>query len=302
VRRMMRMLLPAVLVAIALLVFLWAVQRRLMYFPMGQVLDLAAVGARHVERVTFPTSDGLTLHGWFFPVSAPAPRFTIIVFNGNAGNRSYRAPLASALQARGHAVLLFDYRGYGGNSGTPTESGLKEDARAARAFVMGRPGVDRDRIAYFGESLGTGVAVTLAAEHPPAALVLRSPFTSMVDVGRMHYPILPVRWFLRDRYLSSERIARIRSPLLVIAGDRDSIIPLEHSQRLFEAATMTSRKEILIVRGADHNDAVLLDGDEMIAAVAAFLERVHGPHTVPPEPATRGVDPTRGVGPSGPTK
>jgi fermentation-respiration switch protein FrsA (DUF1100 family) len=269
VRRMMRMLLPAVLVAIALLVFLWATQRRLMYFPMGDVLEPAA----QVERVTFPTADGLTLHGWFFPAPPSPARFTIVVFNGNAGNRSYRAPLASALRARGHAVLLFDYRGYGGNPGTPTESGLREDARAARAFVLARADVDRERIVYFGESLGTGVAVTLADEHPPAALVLRSPFTSMVDVGRMHYPILPVRWFLRDRYLSSERIAGIKCPLLVIAGDRDSVIPLDHSQQLYDAATATSRKEMLIVRGADHNDAALLDGNEMIAAVVGFIQR-----------------------------
>jgi uncharacterized protein len=278
VKRLMRMLLPAVLVVIALLVFLWAVQRRLMYFPMGQVLDAADVGANHIERVTFPTADGLTLHGWFFParssVSSEPSHFTIVVFNGNAGNRSYRAPLAVALQARGHAVLLFDYRGYGGNPGTPTESGLKEDARAARAFVVGRAAVDRERVVYFGESLGTGVAVTLAAEHAPAALVLRSPFTSMVDVGGMHYPMLPVRWFLRDRYLSGERIARIRSPLLVIAGDRDGLIPLEQSQQLYEAATAASSKEMLIVRGADHNDAALLDGDEMITAVDAFLQRL----------------------------
>jgi fermentation-respiration switch protein FrsA (DUF1100 family) len=291
----MRMLLPAVLVVIALLVFLWAMQRRLMYFPLGAVLEPAEAGATHVERLTFPTSDGLTLHGWFFPAPAPvstsapasaatsastsgtAPpspsRFTIVVFNGNAGNRSYRAPLASALQARGHAVLLFDYRGYGGNPGSPTESGLTEDARAARAYVVGRPGVDRERVAYFGESLGTGVAVTLAAEHPPAALVLRSPFTSMVDVGRMHYPIFPVRSLLRDRYDSSGRIARIASPLLVIAGDRDSVIPVEQSRQLYDAAASASRKELLIVRGADHNDASLLDGDEMIAAVDAFLQR-----------------------------
>jgi uncharacterized protein len=197
----------------------------------------------------------------------------VVVFNGNAGNRSYRAPLASALQARGHAVLLFDYRGYGGNPGTPTESGLKEDARAARAYVVGRPDVDRERVVYFGESLGTGVAVTLAAEHAPAALVLRSPFMSMVDVGRMHYPILPVRWFLRDRYTSGGRMAGIRSPLLVIAGDRDSVIPIEQSRQLYDAATSTSAKELLIIRGADHNDAALLDGDEMIAAVDAFLQR-----------------------------
>jgi uncharacterized protein len=273
VRPFRTMLLTAVVVVIALIVFLWAVQRRLMYFPMGDVLEPADVGATRVENVSFSTSDGLTLHGWFFlapPSATSATRFTIIVFNGNAGNRSYRAPLATALQERGHAVLLFDYRGYGGNPGAPTESGLREDARAARAFIIGRSDVEPARVVYFGESLGTGVAVTLAAEHPPAALVLRSPFASMVDVGRMHYPILPVRWFLRDRYDSAERIARIRSPLLVIAGDRDGVIPLDHSQRLYDAAM--SPKKLVIVPGADHNDAALLNGDEMIAAIADFLQ------------------------------
>jgi uncharacterized protein len=266
------MLLVPILVALALLVLMWVGQRRLMYFPMGEVLAPGDVGVTRVESVSFPTSDGLTLHGWFLPAPPSPARFTIVVFNGNAGNRSYRAPLATALQARGHAVLLFDYRGYGGNPGTPTESGLREDARAARAFVMGRSDVDRERIAYFGESLGTGVAVTLAAEHPPAALVLRSPFTSMADVGRKHYPILPVRWLLRDRFASSERIARIQCPLLVIAGDRDSVIPIDQSRRLYDAAP--SPKQLLIISGADHNDEALLSGDEMIATIASFLQRL----------------------------
>jgi fermentation-respiration switch protein FrsA (DUF1100 family) len=271
VRPFRKMLLTAVFVVLALFIFLWAMQRRLMYFPMGEVLDPAAVGLTRVEAVAFPTSDGLTLHGWFLPAPPSPARYTIVVFNGNAGNRSYRAPLAAALRERGHAVLLFDYRGYGGNPGSPTESGLREDARAARGFVMGRADVDRERVVYFGESLGTGVAVTLAAEHPPAALVLRSPFTSMVDVGRMHYPIFPVRWLLRDRYASSDRITRIRCPLLVIAGNRDGVIPLEQSQRLYAAAP--SPKQLLIIPGADHNDDVLLSGDEMIGAIVTFLQR-----------------------------
>jgi uncharacterized protein len=265
------MLLTTMIVALVLLVFLWAMQRRLMYFPLGEVLAPADVGVTRAESVAFLTSDGLLLHGWFFPALPSPARRTIVVFNGNAGNRSYRAPLATALQARGHAVLLFDYRGYGGNPGAPTESGLREDARAARAFLMTRADVDPERIVYFGESLGTGVAVTLAAEHPPAALVLRSPFTSMTDVGRMHYPIFPVRWLLRDRYASSERIAQIRCPLLVVAGDRDGVIPLEYSQRLYDAAP--SPKQMLVIPGADHNDQALTAGDEMIAAVDTFLQR-----------------------------
>ena len=148
---------------------------------------------------------------------------TVIVFNGNAGNRAFRAPLAAALAEHGISVLLFDYRGYGGNPGSPSEEGLAADARAARRYVAGRAG--SDRIVYFGESLGSGVAVRLAAEQPPAALILRSPFTSLTDTGRHHYPFLPVGMMLIDRFASIDRIRDIRCPLLVIAADHDSVVP-----------------------------------------------------------------------------
>jgi fermentation-respiration switch protein FrsA (DUF1100 family) len=123
---------------------------------------------------------------------------------------------------------------------------------------------------YFGESLGTAVAVSLAVEHPPAALILRSPFTSMADVGQHHYPFLPVRLLLRDRFASIDRIQRIRAPLLVIAGDRDRIVPIDNSRRLYDAAA--APKTLLVVPDADHNDHALLAGDEMIGAIARFLQ------------------------------
>jgi uncharacterized protein len=258
------------ILVLAFLVFVWAFQRRMMYFPFADVPPPAEVGLGAAQPVTFSTADGVTLHGWFVPSGQSPSRGTILVFNGNAGNRSYRAPLAHALQSLGFNVLLFDYRGFGGNGGTPTEDGLKADARAALDYVRGRADVDAARLAYFGESLGTGVAVSLAAEHAPSALILRSPFTSMTDVGRLHYPLLPVRWLLRDRYASIEAIARVSCPVLVIAGDRDGIIPVEQSRRLYEAVP-GSAKTLLIVRGADHNDEALLAGREMIAAIDRFI-------------------------------
>lgn len=253
-----------------LLALFWAAQRRLMYFPMGPVHAPDEVGLPDAEAVEIVTADGLTLHGWFVPSRRQPARFTVIVFNGNGGNRSYRAPLAAALQAHDIAVLLFDYRGYGGNPGTPTEEGLAADARAALAYVRRRPDVDASRLVYFGESLGSAVAVTLAADHPPAALVLRSPFTSMADVGQHHYPVLPVRRLLRDRYASIDRIAQVRSPLLVIAGGRDSIVPLDLSRQLYEAAS--APKQWFIEPDADHNDLALLSGPRMIEAVVSFLQ------------------------------
>jgi fermentation-respiration switch protein FrsA (DUF1100 family) len=124
---------------------------------------------------------------------------------------------------------------------------------------------------YFGESLGTGVAVQLAAKHPPAALILRSPFTSIVDVARHHYPLLPVDALLRDRFDTIDRIRSIRAPILVIAGGRDSIVPIESSRRLYEAAP--EPKSLLVLPDADHNDMDLLAGAEMIDAIVQFIAR-----------------------------
>jgi hypothetical protein len=257
------------------LLLLWAGQRRLIYFPDANVPDPGAVGLTLVEPVSIPGEDGGTLRGWYLPSPARPASFTVIVFNGNAGNRAYRARLGSALRRLGCSVLLFDYRGFGGNAGTPTQQGLAADARAVRAYLLARPDVHAGGLVYFGESLGAAVATALATEHAPAALILRSPFTSMVEVGRFHYPVLPVRWLLRDRFASIDSIAAVRSPLLIIAGDRDSIVPLEQSRRLYDTAV--TRKEMLVVQGADHNDAALLHGEQMIEAISAFLAGIPRP-------------------------
>jgi fermentation-respiration switch protein FrsA (DUF1100 family) len=260
----------SIVVVAAVLAVTWTMQRRLIYFPSGDVPTPGEVGLSDVEPVTFETTDGLRLNGWFVATSGPLPRATVLVFNGNAGNRAHRAPLAAAFQHHGLQVLLVDYRGYGGNPGTPTENGLAADSRAAHAYLAGRPDVDASRIAYFGESLGTAVAINLAVEHPPAAIVLRSPFTSMADVGQFHYPFLPVRLLLRDRFAAIDQIRRIHVPLLVIAGGRDQIVPIEQSRRLYDAAV--APKTLLVLPNADHNDDELLAGEEMIRAVVHFLQ------------------------------
>jgi fermentation-respiration switch protein FrsA (DUF1100 family) len=262
-------------VILAVLALLWALQRRLIYFPDSAVPLPTALGLSAVEEVTFRTADGLVLGGWFIQSPRRDPAATVLVFNGNAGNRAYRAPLASALQREGLNVLLFDYRGYGGNSGTPSKAGLATDARAARDYLLSRTDVDASRLIYFAESLGTGVAVGLAAEQRPAALLLRSPFTSLTDIGAYHYPFLPVRLLLRDRFASADSIGRVHSPLLVIAGDADDIVPIEHSRRLFDAAS--SSKELVVIPRASHNDYELLAGEAMIQAIVGFLERHMAP-------------------------
>jgi fermentation-respiration switch protein FrsA (DUF1100 family) len=263
----------AVLLAGAVLVTgaLWAVQRRLVYFPDPFAPPPAAVGLGRAEELTFPTADGLTLSAWFVPAqgeTAPGP--AVLVCNGNGGNRAGRAPLAAALARAGLSVLLFDYRGYGGNPGAPSEAGLLADARAARAALAARPEVDPRRLVLFGESLGSAVAAAVAAEDPPAALVLRSPFPSLAEVGRLHYPFLPVRALLRDRYPVSDRLRGYPGPLLVVAGAADGLIPPELSRRVAEAVPQA---RFVLVPGAGHNDRALLDGEALLGEVTTFLER-----------------------------
>lgn len=249
---------------------LWFGQRGLIYFPDGQTPAPGAFGLPDAEPQTFETEDELTLGGWFLPARSSATGYTVIIFNGNAGHRGYRAGLAAQLAARGLAVFLFDYRGYGGNPGLPSEAGLTRDARAALAYLGRRPGVDLTRIVFFGESLGAAVAVQLALEFPPAALILRSPFSSMTAIGSHHYPILPVRWLLRDRYPSIDRIRRITSPLLIVAGEEDRIVPLADTQRLFDAAP--EAKRLVVIPGADHNDEALAEGPALVRAIVDSLK------------------------------
>ncbi|MFL5883306.1 MAG: alpha/beta hydrolase [Actinomycetota bacterium] len=268
-------LLVVAAVLVAPIGLLWAFQRRLLYLPAPRTVPPAASVLPGAEEVTFETADGLRLGGWFVPAEGrEAPRAAVLVCNGNGGNRSLRAPLAAALARMGLHVLVFDYRGYGGNPGQPTEAGLAADARAALDYLVGRPEVDPARVVYFGESLGAAVALRLATERPPAALVLRSPFASLAEVGQLHYPLVPVSLLLRDRYDSAVLAGRLAAPLLVVAGGRDRIVPASHSRRLFAAAPQPKR--LVVLDGADHNDHDLLAGPRLLAEVRGFLAGVPG--------------------------
>jgi fermentation-respiration switch protein FrsA (DUF1100 family) len=248
---------------------LWTAQHKLIYFPSHDVGITSAISP-DTEDVVFTTDDGLTLSAWWVPATESPNGSTIVVFHGNGGNRTDRAPLARALTGRGYGVLLIDYRGYGGNPGSPSETGLLLDARAAVSYLGSRPDVDPDKLVYFGESLGAAVAIAVAQEHPPASLVLRSPFTSLPDVASVHYPYLPTGLLLRDRYPSIETITTLDIPVLVIAGSHDTIVPVAQSREVFDAAPRPKR--FVTIEGADHNDPALSHGPELIDEVTSFID------------------------------
>jgi alpha-beta hydrolase superfamily lysophospholipase len=239
---------------------LWGFQRSLIYLPQGAPVATPP-GA---EDVVLHTGDGLDLAAWWFPAAdADAP--AVLVANGNGGHRGLREPLARALVDAGLSVLLFDYRGYAGNPGSPTEEGLAADVRAARGFLVDEVGVPPERLVYFGESLGAAVVTELATEHPPAGLVLRSPFQDLAAVAGEHYPLVPARLLLRDRFAVAEQVTRIDVPTIVVYGSGDSIVPPAQSRVVAEAAAGLER--VVEVPGADHNDLVLLSGSEVVDAV-----------------------------------
>ena len=225
------------------------------------------------EDVAFATEDGVRLHGWYCPV--PRPRGVFLMCHGNAGNITHRVDRILTWQRTlTVSVFVFDYRGYGRSAGHPNEPGVYSDARAAYRWLTADKSIAPDDVVFFGESLGAAVALQLATEVPPRALILESPFTSAVEMGQRAFPWLPVRWIMRNRFASIEKIARYDGPLLIIHGTEDTLIPFAMGQTLFARAN--EPKRFYAVAGADHNDVAMTGGRPYMQAMDDFLREVAG--------------------------
>ena len=246
-----------------------------LYFPDRHIGATPRSEGLAYEDVWFPASDGVTLHGWLIP--AAGARITLLWFHGNAGNIGDRVQNIGFLhRVLGANVFIFDYRGYGRSEGSRSdlsEEATYQDGRGAIASVQARPELSRTPLVYFGRSLGAAVAVELAGAAPPAGLILETAFTTLKDVARVHYPLVPL-WFLRTKYESLGKIPKIRVPLLILHGDRDEVVPLEQAKRLFAAAN--EPKELYVIRGAGHNDTYVVGGNAYFDVWARFLRSVEG--------------------------
>ncbi|MEQ9638730.1 MAG: alpha/beta hydrolase [Alphaproteobacteria bacterium] len=259
-RGLARLAVMAVAVYVMVTAGMYTIQRQMMYHPPAAVLRAPPAG---FQAVTLATADGLSLAAWHAP--APAGARTIVHFHGNAGLISGQLNRVLPLVAAGYGVLLVEYRGYGGNPGEPTEDGLLADGRAALAYLDSLGVAASDRV-LIGESLGTGVAVAMAAEAPAAGLILLAPYTSTADVAQARYWWLPARWLIKDSYDSLSRIRRVRTPLLIVHGRRDATIDVRFGERLFEAAN--EPKKLVVYDNAGHNDLI---AHGVIEAELAFL-------------------------------
>jgi fermentation-respiration switch protein FrsA (DUF1100 family) len=265
-----RIAIIAFLVGALLLVAVWLGQRTLIYHP-DQAVPPLPEGA---VEVALRTEDGLELTAWELAPDAAADReAAVLVAPGNAGNRGGRHVLGQTLAAEGFTVLLLEYRGFGGNPGTPTEDGLAQDAAAAWDHLRTR--FPAERILLFGESIGAAVAAALAAEADPGGLVLRSPFTDLAAVGQEHYPALPVRLLLRDRFVVTDDLAHNEAPVVVIYSESDEVVPAAQSRAVADAAASAGTPVTVVeVESYGHNDPVLVQGPEVVASVAALADRL----------------------------
>ena len=223
-------------------------QRKLQYHAENKGLTPEGVGVVGASVETLTTPDGEKIIVWYAPAAKGKP--TILYFHGNAGEIGDRPLRFNYYHSRGLGVTYVSYRGYGGSTGSPTEQGLITDANTAYDWLLAE-GVAPNSIALLGESLGSGVAVQVAAQKQVGAVALNAPYTSTADVAARIYWWLPVHLLMKDQYKSIKFIADVKVPLLVVHGDLDILIPLEFGRRLFAAAN--EPKEMEIIRGFGHD-------------------------------------------------
>lgn len=256
--------LGGVLAYLAILTLVYAQQRRMLFPASPLRVSAAEAGLAGVQDVVIATPDGEQLVGWWKP---PEPgRALLLYFHGNGGSLMNRRDRVRMLTQDGRGILIVSYRGYSGSTGSPSEDGLSEDARAARDWLSTyQPG----RIVLYGESLGSGVAVRLATERQVGGMILDAPYTSTADVAKGLFWYLPVALLMRDQFRSIDRIGDVRIPLLVMHGDQDSVIPIALSEHLFGAAN--EPKRYLRLAGVGHETILERGG---IEAVRRFLAEV----------------------------
>jgi fermentation-respiration switch protein FrsA (DUF1100 family) len=269
-RRALRPVGLVALIGIGLLLFGQRIVESIIFQPSPGIEYPPARFGIDAEETWLTTEDGVRIHSFFLPAAQAASR-AVLFLHGNAGNASHRLPNAALLAALGADVLLLDYRGYGASEGSPSEAGVYADARAGLAHLVEERRVPLERVVLFGRSLGGAVAVDLAQERPLAGVILESTFSSLRALAR--HAVGPLGGLIvRRGFDSLDKIGRARAPLLFFHGDRDEVVDWSLGRALFDAAPEPKAFETL--RGAGHNDTVVLGGTEYLERIRSFLDEV----------------------------
>jgi uncharacterized protein len=255
-----------VIVYLALCGLMYFSQRRLTYFPDTTRVAPGDKGLDGVTEITMATPDGEKVLAWYGKAKPGQP--TLLYFHGNGGSLATRVERIRKHIGLGRGLFMMSYRGYSGSTGEPSEAANVADAKLAYDTLV-KSGVAPKDIIIYGESIGSGVAVQVAAEKLALALVLDAPYTRLVDIAAERYPWVPVRLMMRDQYDSASRLAGMKLPLLVIHGDLDQTIPVAMGAKVYELAG--GPKDIVILKGAGHNDHHLFGSFE---AVNAWIDRL----------------------------
>ena len=254
-------------VYVALVALLYLFQRNILFVPGKKIPIIADSLVPEMIEVFLKTGDGLELRSWFFGGQENRP--IIIYFQGNAGTIFDRDNKARQFIDHGYNLLFVGYRGYGGNPGTPNEKGFFLDSKAAIDFVESKK-FNQNNIVLYGESLGTGVAINLAREVDVGSVILEAPYASITKVASDRYWFVPVRYLLKDKFDSISKVNGLTAPLLIIHGDEDDVIGLQHGKLLFNEAS--EPKYMHIFEGANHGNLYEYDA---IKAVDSFIKRHH---------------------------
>ena len=238
-------------------------QRKLLYFPSKTTPVLNSLDKVYSEVQT-QTKDHLSLTHWL----AKRGQTYVVVFHGNTGNIEDRGHKFKFLADQGFSVLLVGYRGYGDNSGRPTEKNFIADSTLVLEWLIKKEGIPLKEIALFGESLGSGTAIALAAHYPVKAVIIEGAFSSISDIARSVYPFLPVRWMLKDTWDSQSRIQKVKSPILFIHSKTDSVTPFRFVRKLFQAAN--EPKKYIWLEDSGHSDS--LEKEFVKKTVIDFLQ------------------------------
>lgn len=263
-----RLIMSAAAVLLALyavvLIYMYTQQRKLQYFPSPTERTPESVGVAGVQVIHITTPDGEKLLAWYAPAKAGQP--TILYFHGNGGGISDRPLKITSFIAKGFGILALSYRGYEGSSGNPSETGLITDGLAAYDWLTAQ-GVTSTDIMLLGESLGTGVAVQVAAQRQIAAMALEAPYSSTVSVAEKAYWYLPVRLLMKDQFKSIDFISKVKAPLLVQHGKLDVVVPYVEGEALFAAASEPKQ-----MRSYDNMGHDLISDPAAWETDAAFFE------------------------------